>query len=239
MGLDMTVLGKPLPGHETEFDILLRALAVAKGVMQDSALPLGLFRRLTGRALPRMGEVEIAEKTDRFNAISVPPYAVLDAPLVGKDAAADAWVLEQAAKAGKTADEGKAALAEMAGYHVLALVPPCDGLPVYSHGDMGYHVDLTSFRGALLDNCTAVVSAGDRRAAWEVMTAPKLLAYGQSLSRQARDYAVRTGLAAMLGRRTLDWDDPAAPEAQLHITDSLARWATFWGGRGHGSYPDF
>lgn len=239
MGLDITVLGKPLPGQEEEFHSLLRRLSIANGVMRDDQPQPGLLGRLLGKGRPRPDAAELARLTDRFNAIAVPAYAVLGAPVVGKDAAADDWVREEAAKAGKSPDQVQSALAEMAGFQVLALVPPCDGLPVYTHGDMGYHVDLTSFRGAFLDPCKASIPKDDRDAAWTVMTAPELLAYGERLARHAEDYARKTGLTGQLGQRLLDWDDPASPKAQLHVADSLARWAIFWGNRGHGAYPDF
>jgi hypothetical protein len=239
MGLDITVLGKPFPGHEEEFDTLLRSLSIANGVMRDDQPQPGFLGRLLGKGRPRPNATELARLTDRFNAIAVPPYAVLGAPVVGTDASADAWVIEQAAKAGKPPGQAQDTLAEMAGYHVLALAPPCDGLPVYTHGDIGYHVDRTSFRGAFLDPCKDSIPKDDRDAAWTVMTAPELLAFGQRLARHAQNYAGRTGRTAQLGQRRLDWDDPTSPEAQLHVADSLARWAIFWGSRGHGAYPDF
>jgi hypothetical protein len=239
MGLDITVLGKPLPGQEAEFHSLLRSLSIANGVMPDDQPRAGFLGRLLGKGSPRPGAAEVARMTARFNEIAVPPYAVLGAPVVGQDPAADDWVRETAARAGKSTDQAQDALAEMAGFHVLALVPPCDGLPVYTHGDMGYHVDLTSFRGTFLDTCTDSIPKADRDAAWTVMTAPALLAYGERLARHARDYARKTGLTDQLGQRVLDWDDQTSPKAQLHISDSLARWAIFWGSRGHGAYPDF
>lgn len=236
MGLDITVLGKPLPGHEAEFHKLLRLLSIANGVMQDDAPRPGFWKRLLGAASPQMSNAEIAAKTDRFNAISLPPYAVLGAPVVGQDAAADAWVTEQAKAMGENPDQMRAG---MAGYHVLQLLADCDGLPVYSNGGMGYNVDETSFRGAFLDLCIDALPLAEAEAAWQVMTASELLAYGERLTDHARRFAEANGLLAQLGQRRLDWQDETSPQAQLHIVDSLARWAMFWGSRGHGAYPDF
>lgn len=236
MGLDITVLGKPLPGHEDEFLQLLRHLSVAHGVMRDDSPRPGLLRRLMGQKASLPTKAEVAAMTHRFSQIATPPYAVLGAPVVGRDAAADAWVVERATESGR---DPAPILAEMAGHHLLELVPPCDGLPVYTHGALGYGVDLTSFRGSLLDACTDILPKADRQSAWEVMTAEQLLAYGQRLATQATAYASRMGLSALLGQRELAWTDAASAEAQLHVTDSLARWAVFWGSRGHGAYPDF
>jgi hypothetical protein len=236
VGLDITVLGKPLPGHEDEFLHLLRTLAIANGVMQDDAPRPGLLQRLIGKGRSRPSDVEISLMTDRLDKIATPPYAVVGAPVVGQDAAADAWAVDRAKADGK---DPFATLAELAGYHVLELAPPCDGLPVYSHGALGYGVDLTSFRGEFIAFCTDALPQSDRLAAWGVMTAEELATYGQRLSAHATAFAQRTGLAAFLGQRELRWQDAASPEAQLHITDSLARWASYWGNRGHGAYPDF
>ena len=236
MGLDITVLGKPLPGHEAEFHDLSIALSISNGVRQGDRPRPSFWKYLLGMAPPQISKTEIAAKTDRFNAISTPPYAVLGAPVVGQDAAADAWVRERAATAGKSPEQ---MLAEMAGYHVLQLLPDCDGLPAYSNGDMGYHVDQTSFRGAFLDLCINALPRTEAEAAWQMMTAPELLAYGQRLAEHAHRYALANGLVAQLGQRRVDWQDETSPQAQLHIVDSLARWAMFWGSRGHGAYPDF
>ncbi len=165
MGLDITVLGKPLPGHEAEFHDLSIALSISNGVRQGDRPRPSFWKYLLGMAPPQISKTEIAAKTDRFNAISTPPYAVLDAPVVGQDAAADAWVRERAAAAGKSPE--------------------------------------------------------------------------QMLAEHAHRYALANGLVAQLGQRRVDWQDETSPQAQLHIVDSLARWAMFWGSRGHGAYPDF
>lgn len=104
---------------------------------------------------------------------------------------------------------------------------------------MGYGVDETSFRGAFLDTCRDIVPKEDRTVVWNVMTAPELLAYGGRIALHATRYAQKHALSDQIGLRHLDWQDQTSPHAQLHIVDSLARWATFWGSRGHGSYPDF
>lgn len=236
MGLDITVLGKPLDGHEAEFDTLLRQLAIAHGVMPDNRPKPALWARLIGQGPKPPTQAQIARQTARFNEIAVPAYAVLGAPVVGQDPAVDAWARDTAIRAGKPVAE---ALSRMAGYHVLELMADCDGLPPYTNGGMGYHVDHTSFRGAFLDACKDALPEADRLAVWQAMTAPELQAYGQRVANHARAYAETTGLTGQLGQRNLIRESLTPPEAELHIVDSLARWATFWGSRGHGSWPDF
>lgn len=137
MGLDITVLGKPLPGHEVEFDALLRSISRDSGVLKDDRPRPGLLQRLLGKGHKRMTEAARQIQTDRFNAIALPPYAALGAPIVGADPAADAWAVDAALKAGKSPDAAEQTLADLAGFHVLALLPPSDGfaLPFQrSHG---------------------------------------------------------------------------------------------------------
>ncbi len=239
MGLDITLLGKPMTEYVVEFHALLRELSISNGVMVDDRPRVGFMQRLLGMGPKKLSQSKLREKTARFNAIALPPYASLDAPVVGQHAAADAWALEKAIASGLDADKAREHLAKMAGFHVLALLPPCDGLPVYSHGELGYYVDQTSFRGAFLDLCKDILPEHHRLAVWGVMTAPNLLDYGTALSELAATFAVKHGLTDQLGQRILDWEDETALATQLHIVDSLARWAIFWGKKGHGSYPDF
>ncbi len=206
--------------------------------MRDLAPKRSLWQRLTRKGGTRLSASDKQAKTARFLAIQSPAYAALGAPRVGTDPQADAWVRSQGLAAGRSSAEVEAEVVRMTGVYVLGLLPPCDGLPAYSNGDMG-HGDETSFRGAFLNDCIDSFPEAERDAAWEVMTAPELLAYGQRLQSIATGYAAEQGLTAQLGQRSVDWTDPHDPRAQLHIVDSLARWAIFWGSRGHGSYPDF
>jgi len=77
MGLDWLAGNKPLPGHETEFAELL-AQARADGISD--------------------------QMRERFEAISVPAYSQLGAPVVGTDRIADAWVLFQVRNRGPVED---------------------------------------------------------------------------------------------------------------------------------------
>ncbi len=239
MGLDLTVLGKPLPGHEAEFHALLVELAIDAGVMRDPSPKRSLWQRLTGKGAVKLSASEKQARTARFFAIQTHADAALDAPRVGTDPQADAWVRYQGLAAGRTKDEADAEVARVKGLYALALLPPCDGLPVYSDGGGMGRVHETSFRGVFMNDCIDSFPETERDAAWEVMTAPELLAWGQRLQTIATGYATEQGLTAQLGQRNVDWTDPHDSRAQLHIVDSLARWAIFWGSRGHGSYPDF
>jgi hypothetical protein len=77
--------------------------------------------------------------------------------------------------------------------------------------------------------------------AWVHHRPAELTDYGTRLRDHAAAFAEGQGVAAVLGQRLLpesitDWEDPAV---KAHIVDSAARWCLFWGGRGHGMYPDF
>jgi hypothetical protein len=73
------------------------------------------------------------ESIAQFNEISVPGYQRVDAPRVGFDAAAEAWIIK--ARKAQASQEVAAALKELSGYYVLRLVK-CDGMPTYSNGGL-------------------------------------------------------------------------------------------------------
>ena len=107
----------------------------------------------------KLSQAEIA----RFQEISIPGYARIGAPRVGQDRTANEWILD--ARKPRTPEEAAAVLKGSEGYYAVRLVKR-DGLPEYSHGDLYEGADATSFRGAFLNDCPDVLSAGLLNDAW-------------------------------------------------------------------------
>src|SRR5512140_50841 len=123
MGLDWNPLARPKAGNEAEFD---RLFSLLNG---KEPLYLTVFSAFFGITSPkRKREKRLA----RFREISEPPFETLGAPRVGFDAAADAWLRARLDAKGK-AGEFENARRQMHGYYVLDLLPPCDGLPLYTN----------------------------------------------------------------------------------------------------------
>ena len=118
MGLDLIVEGCAKRGHEAEWRRLLEASFAGQ----------------------ELSESDVA----RFQDICVPGHERIDAPRVGFDAAAAAWIIE--ARQAKTPEEIRTVLDQFHGYRVLRLVK-CDGVPEYTHAGLYDGVDETSFRG--------------------------------------------------------------------------------------------
>ena len=131
MGLDWLAGNRPKPGFEAEFRDLLQA--------------------------KMRGDEPTEETIERFHEISEPAYTQLGAPSVGTDREADAWVLMRVRSnrlaedelykiygddidlarpelAEPRSEDERETLAQMEGYRVLELAPPCDGLPRYTIG---------------------------------------------------------------------------------------------------------
>jgi hypothetical protein len=137
MGLDLIVEGCAKPGDERE------------------------WRQLLGRScdVEELSQAEIA----RFQEISIPGYARIGAPRVGQDRTANEWILDE--RKPRTPEEAAAVLKESEGYYAVRLVK-CDGLPEYSNGDLYEGANATAFRGAFLNDCQDVLSAGLLNNAW-------------------------------------------------------------------------
>lgn len=237
MGLDMTVLARPAAGHEAEFEEIFVTLNIADGLLPDPALEgKGFLARLFAArpAVDRDGLIK------RSEAISEEPAVTLGAPVVGRDAEADAWVRAAHGRGELTGtwDSADAALAGLDGTPVLAALPDCDGFPVYCNGGLYGGVDMTSFRGQVLRTCRGVLDRPLIDRAWKPMRAGELGDWGAALSEAAATAAREGGHQAVLGRRE-PVPDPTDPAAPVHIADQAARWAQFWSARGHGSVPYF
>lgn len=211
MGLDLIVEGCAKRGHEEE------------------------WRRAVEAAFSG-GDVTDAE-VERFAEISIPPYQRLDAPRVGYDEAANAWIIE-AANA-KSAEEIATLLKDSHGYYALRLVE-CDGVPKYSHGGLYEGLDETSFRGAFLTDCGDVLEQRLIDEAWGHKLPDDAIAYGRALLAAAAaaptEVAPRpppkTGLLARLGLAKKPLERIPVDE-QREIVEAAGRWFIFWGERGH------
>jgi len=107
MGLDLNVEGRAKPGHEAEWrEILSRSFSNK----------------------PKKGDEE------RYAEISIPAWAQVNAPRVGYDPAADAWII--GAQKAETPDEIAAVLQKFHGHYALPLVKS-DGLPKYTSQHSG------------------------------------------------------------------------------------------------------
>ena len=209
MGLDLVVEGCAKPGDEPEWRRLLE-------------------RSFAGQ---EPSEADVA----RFQEISIPGYQRIDAPRVGFDSAADAWMIE--AQKAKTPEDVTAILKEFHGYHVVRLVK-CDGVPNYSHGGLYDGVDETSFRGTFLKECRDVLGKDLLEQAWNNKLPEAAISYGQALL-VAADAAETAGLAPKPRRTILSrlglakTVEPVAIAEQLDVVRAAGRWFIFWGERGH------
>ena len=238
MGLDWNPLAKPQPGREGEFYDLLGRVTVEKWLqpspVQQVPLPEGLDRA-AGR--------EYRERLWReLQAITISPYETLDAPRVGSDAAADAWIrskYDDAPNKPASIDEW---VQKFQGYYVTELLPDRDGFPVYSNWPLG-NWERWSFRAQFFRECEDVLDSSLIDEAWLHHTASQLADYGVRLMSWAAAYAEKEGVSWALQQRELEAAD-AAEEIlpvlhKAHLIASAARWAAWWAERGHGMMADF
>jgi hypothetical protein len=212
MGLDLVVEACARTGHEAEWR----------------------------RALERSFQDHQPTDADvaRFEEISIPAYERVGAPRVGYDSAADAWIIETRNAA--TPQEVAAALKDFHGYYVLRLVKS-EGVPDYSNGGLYEGVDETSFRGAFLGACGAVLPKGLIEDAWSHKFPEAAVHYGEALLTAAKAAAAvgqapetlpkKRGLLSRLLAKKASESIPF--EEQVGIVQAAGRWFVFWGERGH------
>ncbi|MDH3702438.1 MAG: hypothetical protein OEU46_14095 [Alphaproteobacteria bacterium] len=213
MGLDWLPGNKPKPGFEPEFK--------------------QIFDKLTEPKDGTSSELPDEEKNaleERFFEISISAFETLQAPVVGQDAAADNWAREfrRSENPDFTEEQLENALREAAGYRVLDLLPPCDGIPVYSNAPMG-HVEAYSFRAEFLTDCAEIIGETLLDRAYLPMMPDEFLAYGRDLLGKAEDYASRHGLDI----DNLDTEDADGIQFQVHVVLSAGRWCVYWAEREH------
>lgn len=229
----MNPMSKAKPGFEDEFREVFLRIEVAQGNREPIERKGFLGRMFAAKEDP-------APLIERFQEISIPPFQAIGAPVVGTDTAADDWVRRLYSEGRiESVDSEAAAISAMTGYHVMEIMPECDGFPIYTHDGLYEGVTRASFRGAFLNDCQDVIGDDLHGQAWMAMLADELAAWGRGMRICADEYADKQDVAHVLGDRTWQWTDENAPEAKAHIIDQAARWALWWSDRGHGSEPYF
>lgn len=211
MGLDLLPAGRPKPGFEAGWSELMQKLYDGKG--------------------------ETEEEAQRRLEISILPWADLDAPRVGEDPAANAWILAQPGRDRSKTDAQ--IIEEMRGYCALALLRGrCDGITNFTHAGLYDGVDETSFRGSFLELCEDILGRELLSTAWtDWMRPEEAVEYGQRLL-EAAERAARSGApppakpARRWWRGKSQRQEPTFEE-KLAILRDAGRWYVFWGSRGH------
>lgn len=206
MGLDWNPGPKSKPGLEAEFEALLKKLLSKKWCWNRVA------------------------KTRRFKEIAQSAFDTLEAPTVGLDAEATIWAHQQFEKRTDKSLTEDQFVSKMAGFRVLSLVPPCDGLPRYTNAPLGGYVDAYAFRGQFLKDCSEIIGEKLIDEAWNSKLPTETMAYGHALLKCASNYATLHQIDLDLVH---DAEDPDSSEAHLDIVQAAGRWCVFWGERGH------
>ncbi len=222
MGLDWNPIGKPKPEHEEEFEQLFKLLG-------DSTASMTWRERI--KRLLRGVDREAAKQ--RWFEIQISPFETLNAPRVGMDPKADEWARRQFRENAKAGETEEKFLEELRGHYVLALAPPCDGLPLYSNGSAGY-VELFSFRAQFIANdCKEIVGDALLEKCYRSSLAPGLASLGGELKACAGNYALAHGVSHVADKRDIEAGEDS-PDRKAHILFSAARWCEYWSSRGHG-----
>ncbi|MEP5760949.1 MAG: hypothetical protein ABJ327_16880 [Litoreibacter sp.] len=246
MEIYLNVLPRPLPGHEEEFEELVDLLDAGRWGNPPQPHAYTMFKRSGFFGLWQKKEVfDIDAATARFEEISQSAGVTLNAPTVGRDAAADEWAQQAFRNGWLQAQSETDAVEHYKGLHVFDLLPTCDGFPVYSPSTYDKGFDLPTLNGTLIaaynndplysDDIEESLTTG----LYGTLLATELAAWGVRLRKWADSYARTHGFEDVLGDRDFDLDAHTDPEICLHIIDQAARWAAFWSGRGHGAEPIF
>ncbi len=208
VGLDWEPLAIPRRGHEREF--------------------VDLFHKLAHAPAHRRPQLE-----EWFANVAEPPFATLGAPRIGHDPETEAWLLARVTRSNRLAELDQIRT-EMHGYHVLELLPPCDGFPVYSRCKDVDFLERYAFNAELLLDLSDVLGTELFDAAFESMLADKHAAYASALTDVANQFWLDHGLPDHVATIR----EPVFPEGSLerkgHILYAAAKWCTYWSERGHG-----
>ena len=221
MGLDWNPLGKPKPSLEVEFERVFKLLG-------ELPVNVGLFEKLRRR----LKGIDRKAIDERWRELQVTPYETLKAPQVGISDAANQWALQRYAEIKDPKPPEEEFFEEMQGYYVLDLVPPCDGIPWYSNGSLGY-VEKFSFRAQFLLDCEHVIGNETLEKCYVSCLAPGLVELGRELRAGADSYSMREGVAHVEQVAQPNFEEGTA-ESNAHILFAAARWCEFWSSRGHG-----
>jgi len=205
MALDWEPLPRPKRGYEREYVDLFHKLVRAEGRSRDQVM--GWF-------------LDITE----------PSFATIGAPRIGHDEAADEWLRTRLEKSGRLAELPQLQ-AEMDGDHVLEIMPPCDGFPVYSRHRDVEHLDRYSFHAELL---RGIVADDLWQRAHQMMLVEDHHAYAEQLLDAAMTFSYEHKLPSHVEtiREPVFPEDTA--ERSGHILFAAAKWCWYWSERGYG-----
>jgi hypothetical protein len=187
---------------------------------------------------------DVPELVRRYHEISTTAFETLGAPVVGRDAEADAWARQLRIDTASDMTEEEF-LAGLSGFAVLPLVEPCDGLPKYTNGSPGGYVEAYSFRAQFLRDCEDDLGPDLFASAYDSKLPKELLAYGRQLLAVAGNLADRHGLDPLdlvvpdliptVDEVAACAESPTAwsVEHRVDVTHSAGRWCVFWAERGH------
>lgn len=206
MGLDLCVEGRSIPGHEAEWESIVRRFFADE-------------------------EVTDAE-IERFQSITEPAHVSLGAPRVGTDASADDWIAAQMADRMSR----EQAVVEFDGYCALAMIesdglPKFTHAGLYDGVDETSFRG--QFLESCTDILTKqmIAEAWNHRMPEEAVTYGNSLIAAARDGRSGKTTAVRKSsmFRALLGGKP----ESLPLEEQLEIVETAGRWFVFWGSRGH------
>lgn len=213
MGLDLNPLGKPLPGHEDEFNRLYQELGSAP-------------------------DTERQRRLDRWFEIQISPYETLGTPRIGIDKEATDFVLEHFRKQEDPDETEEEHINRFYGQYLPQLLKDCDGIPVYSNSAINA-APIYSFRGQfIVDDCADIVGQGIIDRIHTSGLDEKLTQLGYDLYEVAKHYATSQNVEFTEHIRVSDAEDKT-PELNAHILFSASKWCSYWGTRGHGFEADY
>lgn len=209
MGLDWNPIGKPKPGHEEE------------------------FRRLFFLLVGGDASADKEQLAKQWLEIQLSPFETIKAPRVGSDPSADAWARDRYQTIQHPTTSEAEFVRSMVGYYVAALAAPCDGIPVYSNGPLGY-VELYSFRAQLLLDRQEILGDDLAASLYKSCLAKDLAALGRKILDAAMLFAHREKVLHVELVRSPDGIASDSSAATAHILFSAARWCEYWARHGHG-----
>ncbi|MGI9416189.1 MAG: hypothetical protein ACR2PM_21135 [Hyphomicrobiales bacterium] len=225
MGLDWLPGNKPKPGFEAEHEDIIQRILKEDFAQEQSSIGAWFGRFRKSESADKPTEEELMQ---RFEDISITAFETLSAPRVGHDEKATEWARAQYPEI-QTDEPLDAWLKSMDGYYVVSLADPCDGIPKYSNGFPGSHVEPYSFRGQFLTSCPEIIDEDLLERCYVTKTNSDTLAFGNELLQLGHDYASQRGLNV----EALDEEDVEGPEFQTDVVISAGKWCVFWAKRGH------
>jgi hypothetical protein len=211
MALDWEPLPKPKPGQEKEFEDLFHKLEGARGQRRERLL-------------------------EWFANVSDPAFTLIGAPRVGYDEAADEWLVKRVEKQQRMA-ELEEIQREMRGYCVLALLPPCDGFPVYSNYVGSDSLERYAFNAELVLAEHELIGDELWDRAHTAMLPVTLAEFAEKLHEAAQRFVLERGLPGHVETIREPVFPEGSQERRGHVLFAAAKWATYWSFRGHGMMP--